>query len=60
MSDLTPVTRTENFLARIAGDDAPELEPITRTEHFLQEIIDNGGGDPITQAEITEIVEDIT
>lgn len=43
--ELKPITRTENFLAKAAGDpDAQDLEPITRIEHFLQEIIDNGGG----------------
>lgn len=45
MAELTPQTREEHFLARIAGDStALVLEPKTRIEHFLQRIIDNGGG----------------
>lgn len=41
---LTPITRKEQFYARIAGDAGQELTPITRTEHFLQRIIEAGGG----------------
>ena len=41
---LNPVTRVENFLARIAGDPGAILTPITRIEKFLQRIIDTGGG----------------
>lgn len=39
---LTPITRKEQFYARIAGDAGQELTPITRTEHFLQRIIEAG------------------
>ena len=47
MADLSPQTREEHFLARIAGDStAIVLEPQTRIEHFLQRIIDNGGPSP--------------
>lgn len=47
MAELTPQTREEHFLARIAGDPtALVLEPQTRVEHFLQRIIDNGGPSP--------------
>lgn len=43
MAELTPQTREEHFLARIASDpNALVLEPVTRIEHFLQKIIDNG------------------
>lgn len=42
--ELTPITREEQFLARIAGGNGEVLNPITRTEHFLQRIIDAGGG----------------
>lgn len=41
---LTPITRKEQFYARIAGDEGQVLAPITRTEHFLQRIIEAGGG----------------
>lgn len=41
---LTPITRKEQFYARIAGDAGQELTPITRTEHFLQRIIEAGCG----------------
>ena len=40
---LTPETRKENFLARIAGDPGKVLEPHDREEWFLQRIIDTGG-----------------
>lgn len=47
MAELSPQTREEHFLARIAGDStAIVLEPQTRLEHFLQKIIDNGGPSP--------------
>lgn len=45
---LEPITRTEQFYARIAGDGGKVLEPITRTEHFLQRIIEVGGGGEVT------------
>lgn len=44
MSELTPITRKETFLAKAGGQDVVTPEPITRTEQFLQAIIDNGGG----------------
>lgn len=44
MTDLTPTTRKEHWLARIAGEDDLVLEPQTREEHFYQKIIDSGGG----------------
>lgn len=43
---LTPITRKEQFYARIAGDSGQVLTPITRTEHFLQRIIEALGGRP--------------
>lgn len=62
MSELKPITRKEQFLAKAAGDpDAQDLEPITRTEHFLAKITGGGGGamEPITSEEITEITDSI-
>lgn len=41
---LTPETRKENFLARIAGTGGEALEPLDREEWFLQQIIDGGDG----------------
>lgn len=37
---LTPETRKENFLARIAGGQGKVLTPESREEQFLQDIID--------------------
>jgi len=44
MSELTPITRTETFLAKAGGQSVETPTPITREETFLQAIIDNGGG----------------
>lgn len=43
---MLPLTRKENWLAKIAGDpDADEnMKPRTREEYFLNEIAENGGG----------------
>ena len=41
---MEPITRTEQYLSRIAGDDCdiPEY-PITRTEQYLERIAKGGG-----------------
>ena len=44
MSELTPITRKEHFLAKAGGQSVETPTPITREETFLQGIIDNGGG----------------
>lgn len=47
MSDMTPETRKEHWMARAAGEDELVLEPQTREEHWWQKIIDaieSGGG----------------
>lgn len=44
MSDLEPITRREQFLAAIAGEDVTPPDPITREEVYLQAILNNGGG----------------
>ena len=47
MSDFTPKTRLEKFLAKIAGRSEEELEPKTRLEAALDDIAENvgqGGG----------------
>lgn len=43
---MLPLTREDNFLAKIAGDpDADEsMKPRTRKEYFLNQIAENGGG----------------
>lgn len=41
MIEEKPLTREENFLARMAGKNMPELTPITRQERWYQKIIDN-------------------
>ena len=43
MSEFTPKTRLEKFLAKIAGRSEEELEPKTRLEGFLNEIAENKG-----------------
>lgn len=35
---LEPITRSEQFYSRIAGESGAVLEPITRKEHFLARI----------------------
>ena len=44
MSELTPITRKEHFLAKAGGQSVETPTPITREETFLQAIIDNGSG----------------
>lgn len=44
MSELTPITRKETFLAKVGGQNVVTPTPITREETFLQAIIDNGSG----------------
>lgn len=47
MSDMTPETRKEHWMARAAGEDELVLEPQTREEHWWQKIIyaiESGGG----------------
>ena len=44
MSELTPITRKETFLAKAGGQNVATPTPITREETFLQAIIDNGSG----------------
>lgn len=42
---MKPITRLENFLAKIAKDpDAKDLTPKTRKEYYLNEIAAGGGG----------------
>lgn len=47
MLPTEPMTRTERYLARLAGQDVsiPDT-PITREEEYLAYIIANGGGVP--------------
>ena len=42
MSD--PITRKEQYYAKIAGEDVDIPEPITREEQYLARIAENGGG----------------
>ena len=37
------ITRTEQYLSAIAGDDITPPEPITRIEQYLQAIYESGG-----------------
>lgn len=41
---MEPITRKENWYARIAGDAGAELTPVTREEFFLQRIAETSGG----------------
>ena len=38
MGDLTPITREEYYLARMAGEDVTMPEPITREEEYMKGI----------------------
>ena len=42
--DITPVTRRETYLARIAGQNVELPTPVTREEIYLDEIARHGGG----------------
>ena len=42
MSD--PITRKEQYYAKMAGEDISIPEPITREEQYLDEIAEGGGG----------------
>lgn len=44
MENLTPMTRLESYLAKIAGEDIITPEVKTRLEYYLNEIAENGGG----------------
>lgn len=41
---MKPITRKEQYLAKINGEDVAIPEPITRIEHYLYEIAQKGGG----------------
>lgn len=47
---MKPNTRSEQFLARAAGNSGEDLTPLTRLEHFLKDIADaqGGGGGSVT------------
>lgn len=47
---MEPITRSEQFLARAAGNSGDDLAPLTRLEHFLKDIADaqGGGGGSVT------------
>ena len=58
---LNPISRIENFLARIAGDPGAVLTPKTRIEHFLQRIIDAGrGGGDVSPESVLAALEEMT
>lgn len=42
--ELKPITRREQYLAKIAGQDVEVPDPITREEMLLKQIADGGGG----------------
>lgn len=67
MSDLTPVNRIENFLAKggdsgltpitrheriLAGED---IEPVTRIEHFMKEAASGGGGSGLPDYTVSDL-----
>ena len=55
MSDLTPVTRNEAFLAAMNGQDVTLPEPQTRNEKFMKAILDNSGNNAVENC--TRLVE---
>lgn len=60
--ELNPITRTEMFMAKAAGQNVNPPEPITREEMFLAAIANNagggGGGSAYTTEEWTFTLED--
>lgn len=44
MPILEPITRIEQFLAKIAGANITTPEPVTRIEWFLDKWANGGGG----------------
>ena len=44
MSTLEPITRIEQYLAKIAGSDVVTPTPVTRIEQFLDDWANGGGG----------------
>lgn len=45
MPTLEPITRIEQYLAKIAGANVTTPEPVTRIEQFLDDWANGGGGD---------------
>jgi hypothetical protein len=41
---LTPITRIEMYLTKIAGANVTTPEPVTRIEQFLDDWANGGGG----------------
>ena len=63
MKNLKPITRQETLLAKVAGQDVPDLVPITRDEFFLAKAAgkDVPTLEPITREEyfLADVVEAI-
>jgi len=63
MKNLKPITRQETLLAKVAGQDVPDLEPITREEFFLAKAAgkDVPTIEPITREEyfLADVIEAI-
>jgi hypothetical protein len=54
LENLTPATRIEAYLAKIAGEDIITPEVKTRIEYYLNEIAQNGGGGGAGLPAVTE------
>lgn len=54
LENLTPATRIEAYLAKIAGEDIITPEVKTRLEYYLNEIAQNGGGGGAGLPSVTE------
>lgn len=54
MENITPKTRLEHYLAKIAGEDVITPEVKTRLEYYLNEIAQNGGGGGAGLPSVTE------
>ena len=63
MKNLKPITRQETLLAKVAGQDVPDLVPITREEFFLAKAAgqDVPELEPITREEyfLADVIEAI-
>lgn len=53
MYNLDPITREEEFLAKMAGRDVETPEPITRLEQFYDDAAKGGGGSSVTVEPLT-------
>lgn len=59
MPDLEPITRLEEYLSKLAGDDVAVPEPITRVEKFLAYIAGDADSKPTPITRIEKFLDAI-